>query len=97
MFHKAAIVALLVGAVGGVFGSQVVLTLGAAAAAVLLLLGLSGWARRRAGMRSAVPPDKQPAPVSALPGVEKAPGWKVPPRSTRSKYSTAPNDPTQHH
>lgn len=41
-FHKAAIVALLIGAIGGLLGSQSVLTLGAAAAAILLLLGLSG-------------------------------------------------------
>lgn len=95
MFHKAAIVALLIGAISGLLGSQIALTLGAAAAAVLLLLGLSGWARRRSAMSTApaLPPIKQPVPVSTLPGVEEAPGWKVPPRSTKPKYSTAPNDP----
>lgn len=97
-FHKAAIVALLIGAIGGLLGSQTVLTLGAATAAVLLLLGLSGSARGLGSTRKATTtPVKQPVPVSALPGVEDAPGWKVPPRSAKPKYTSAPNDTAQRH
>lgn len=100
-FHKAAIVCLLIGPLGGLFGSQIVLTLGVAAAAVLLLLGLSSWAKRRVttsstSTASGVPVKHEP-PVISLPGLRDAPGWKVPPRSTQPKYGTAPNDPTQHH
>lgn len=95
--HKGAILALLIGAIGGLLGSQIVLTLGAAAAAVLLLLGLSGWARGLRRRTTALAPVKQPIPVSTLPGVEEAPGWKVPPRSTKPKYTNAPNDPAQRH
>lgn len=98
VFHKWAIACLLVGAIGGLLGSQIALTLGAATAAVLLLLGLSGCAPgRTAKPPTAIPPVKQAPPVSTSPGIEEAPGWKQPPRTTRPKYAAAANDPTQHH
>jgi hypothetical protein len=95
---KGAIVALTAGAIGGLLGVKLILALGVVVAVILLLLALSGWVPSFSSrhVRSA-PPEKVPPPVSTLAGNEETPGWKVPPRSTRPKYSTAPNDPARRH
>lgn len=99
LLHKLAILALVVGAIGGLIGSQIVLTLGAAAAALLLLLAISGWTPpgREAKATAAATPRDITAPVTTLAGDTTAPGWKQLPTRTTPKHGTTETDPTQHH